>query len=113
MIENASDLTKILERIDPSWGKFGSPSTRDTLFGEDFQSSLTSKVKKDTSLSKAASDTRESKRGAQFCIRKERQRSGPFLRGPSCEVWEQAGQEPQPHQNREGEFSRGRRYFNT
>jgi len=40
MIENASDLTKILETIDPSWGKFGSPSTRDTLFGEDFQSSL-------------------------------------------------------------------------
>jgi len=52
-----------------------------------------SKVKKDTSLSNAVSVTRESKRGTQFCIRKERQRSGPFLRGPSCEVREQAGQE--------------------
>ena len=56
LIGNATELTsqmrqvKILEAVDPSWGKVASddfPSAQDTLFGEDFQSSLTKRVEQD------------------------------------------------------------------
>ena len=67
LIGNAAELTsqmrrvKILEAVDPSWGKFASndfPSAQDTLFGEDFQSSLTNRVKQDIAHSKAVSITK-------------------------------------------------------
>ena len=98
MIGNASELiyprlSKILEAVDRSWSKFGSddfPSAQDTLFGEDFQSSLTNKVEKDTALSKAVAITKRSKRGKEastFPSKKEGQRSVSFFsRGPSCQV---------------------------
>ena len=47
-----------------SWSKFGSdnfPSSRDSLFGRDFQSSVMSKVEKDTTLSRAVAITKRSK----------------------------------------------------
>ena len=59
MIVNASELvsqtrqSKILAAIDPSWSKFGEgdfPSAKDTLFGEKFQASLTTRVEKDNAL---------------------------------------------------------------
>ena len=71
MIGNASELisqtrrSKILDAIDPSWSKFGEDSyasVHNTLFGESFQSSLTTKVEKDTALSKAVSITKRSKK---------------------------------------------------
>ena len=63
MVENASEhvsqirRTKILEAIDKFWGKFGEDEYKssDTLFGKDFQSSLTNRVEKDVALSKAVS----------------------------------------------------------
>ena len=71
MLGNASELisqtrrSKILEAVDPSWGKYGSgdlPSAKDTLFGDNFQSTLTKWVEKDAAVSKAVSITKWSKR---------------------------------------------------
>ena len=57
---------KILEAVDPSWGKVASddfPSAQDILLGEDFQSSLTKRVKQDIALSKAVSITKRHQKG--------------------------------------------------
>lgn len=71
LIGNASELTsqfrraQILGVIDPSWSKFSSDffdSATDTLFGEDFQESLSKKVEKETALSKAVSIMKKNKR---------------------------------------------------
>ena len=89
MIGNSSELvsqtrrSRILETVDHSWSKFGEgefPSAKDTLFGEDFQTSLTTKVKKDTALSKAISITRKSMKQGETpsCSSKE---VTIFLRG--------------------------------
>ena len=72
LIGNVAELNsqmrrvKILEAVDPSWGKFASddfPSAQDILLGEDFQSSLTKRVEKDTALSKAVSITKCHQKG--------------------------------------------------
>ena len=71
MLGNASELvsqtrrSKVLDVIDHSWSKFGEgefPSAKETLFGEDFQASLTTKVEKDNALSKAVSITKRNKK---------------------------------------------------
>ena len=73
LVGNASELTsqirreKILTAIDPSWSKFGSEefstsNSKNTLFGEEFQSKLTSMVEKDTALAKAVSITKRHKK---------------------------------------------------
>ena len=75
---------KILEAIDPSWKKFsedGFPSAKDTLFGADFQSSLTSRVEKDTALSKAVAISKRSRRDPDPSSRKDRPKSSRFFRG--------------------------------
>ena len=57
---------KTLIAVDQSWGNFGSddfPSAHDTLFREDFQSSLIKRVEQDTALSKAASITKCHQKG--------------------------------------------------
>ena len=68
LVGNASELisqtrrAKILEQIDQSWSKYGSdsfPSSQDSLFGDEFQSTLTKKVEKDSALSKAAFITKK------------------------------------------------------
>ena len=131
MIGNASELisqtrrSKILETVDRSWSKFGSddfPSAKDTLFGEDFQSSLTSKVEKDTALSKAVAITKRSKREKEmstFSSKREGQRNATFFRGgPPAKYGGRQGKSffpysSHPYQNREGDFSRGRRFTNS
>ena len=63
LIGNASEYisqtrrAKILESIDKTWGKFGTDENEssDTLFGQEFQSSLADRVEKDVALSKAVS----------------------------------------------------------
>ena len=74
MIGNASELVsqtrqpKILDTIDHSWSKFGEgdfPSVKDTLFGEEFQASLTTKVEKDNALSKAVSITKRNNKHSE------------------------------------------------
>ena len=63
LVGNASEYIsqtrreKILEAIDQSWSKYASepvPGAQDSLFGEEFQTTLTKRVEKDTALSKAA-----------------------------------------------------------
>ena len=67
MVGNVSEMisqlrrTKILQNIETSWSKYGVEDfsgAEDTLFGEDFQTSLTDKVEKETALAKAASITK-------------------------------------------------------
>ena len=108
LVGNASERlsqvrrAKILEAIDPSWKKFSEdsfPSTKDTLFGVDFQSSLTSRVEKDTALSKAVAISKRSRRDPDPSSRKDRPKSSRvFSRGPSWKVRNQAGQEFLPVQ---------------
>ena len=69
LVGNASDLTsvfqreKILTALDLSWSRFGSEefSMKDMLFGEEFQSLLTSMVEKETALAKAVSRHKKGK----------------------------------------------------
>ena len=98
LIGNASELisqtrwSKVLEAVDLSWSKFGSddsPSAQDTLFGEEFQSSLTNKVEKDTALSKAVTITKRSKWGKHPPFLAGRAKKCPFFEGallPSTEA---------------------------
>ena len=93
LIGNASEFTsqmrrvKILEAVDQSWGKFSSdkfPSAHDTLFGEEFQSSLTKRVEQDTALSKAISLTKRHRRGKDAptsSSRQDRQKVDRFFEG--------------------------------
>ena len=110
MIGNASELvsqtrrSKILNTIDQSWSKFGEgdfPSAKDTLFGEEFQASLTTKVEKDNALSKAVSITKRNKKQSEAPSSSKKEGQQPdrfFSRWPSCQVRRQAGQELLPVQ---------------
>ena len=126
MIGNASELvsqtrrSKILETIDPSWSKFGEdpfPTAHDTLFGDAFQSSLTTRVEKDTALSKAVSITKRSKKDKDApptSTRRDKQRSGSFFRGgPPARYGGRQGKNYPPYspyssQRKEGEYSGSR-----
>lgn len=68
------------------------PTTKHTLFGGEFQSSLTSRVEMNTALSKAVLIMSKSKReeAASSVIRRERPTSSQFFKG---QVRKQAGQE--------------------
>ena len=128
MIGNASELisqtrrSKILDTIDPSWSKFGEDSyasVQDTLFGESFQSSLTTRVEKDTALSKAVSITKRSKKEKEApssSTRRDKQRNSNFFRGgPPARYGGRQGKSFFPYstytsQKREGEYSRGKQY---
>ena len=93
LIGNASEFisqlrrSKILEAIDPSWNKYGSdtfPSAKETLFGDEFQSSLTQRVEKDTALSKAISIMKKSKsaeRDTPSSSRRDRSKKDHFFQG--------------------------------
>ena len=128
LIGNASEFvsqtrrSKILESIDQSWSKFGSDEykTKDTLFGEEFQASLTGKVEKDVALSKAVSILKRSKKGreeASTSTRRDGQSSGRFFRrGPPAQYGGRQGRNtptytPRNTQFRERDSSRGRRPF--
>ena len=73
--------------IDPSWSRFGSEEfstskSKNTLFGEKFQSKLTSMVEKDTALAKAVSITKRHKKDSAH--QKGRASNCPFFfqKGP-------------------------------
>ena len=116
LISNASELTsqvrrvKILEAVDRSWGKFGSddfPSAQGTLFGEEFQSSLTRRVEQDTALSKAMSIGERHQKGRRplpIPAARIDQRSTVFSRRPSCQVRGQTGQKLLPYQRPYGKY---------
>ena len=74
---------KILEAIDPSWRKFSKdnfPSAKDTLFGSDFQSSLTARVENDTALSMVVVISRRSRTEPDFS-RQDRPKTTQFFCG--------------------------------
>ena len=81
LVGNAAELisqtrrSKILELVDPSWSKFATEISlpgSDSLFGDDFQSTLKDRVEKDASLSKAVSITKNSKREKEPTRHEER-----------------------------------------
>lgn len=91
LLGNLSELisqtrrSKILEAVDSSWGRYRTeqfPSAKDTLFGDEFQSTLTKRVEKDTALSKALSITKKSnKEEPPSSSRRAEPRKGQFFRG--------------------------------
>ena len=123
MIGNASELvsqtrrSKILNTIDQSWSKFGEgdfPSAKDTLFGEEFQASLTTKVEKDNALSKAVSITKRNKKQSEApsSSKKEGQQPDRFFRGgPPAKYGGRQGRSFFPYNShypqKRGESSRG------
>lgn len=108
LVGNASELTsqfrreKILTTIDPSWSKFGSEefsTKKNTLFGEEFQSKLTSMVEKDTALAKAVSITKRHKKEKSSLPTKK---TGPqtvrfFRKGPPGKYGDRRGKNFQPY----------------
>ncbi len=125
MLGNASELisqtrrSKILEAVDPSWGKYGSdefPSAKETLFGENFQSALTKRVEKDVALSKAVAITKKSKKEESSpSFRNREQKKGPFFRGgPPAKYGGRQGRSFFPYHsmatNRQGEFNQPRQH---
>ena len=114
LIGNASELTSqtrrahILKAIDTSWSKFGSDkfdSATDTLFGDNFQESLSKRVEKETALSKAVSITRRNKKdkdapttSGNASYRKDRQKDDQFFRrGPPAKYGGRQGKSPHPY----------------
>ena len=123
LVGNASELisrerrSSILGSIDPSWAKYGTDSylrSGKSLFGDDFKSALADKVEGDTALSKVVALTRKGKGYSQsgalppFPRRGRQHTTHFFSKGPSCWVWEQAGQNLY-HTHRE--FPYGRNAF--
>ena len=88
LVGNASEgisqtrRTKILEAIDKSWGKHGADEFKssDTLFGKEFQSSLTDRVEKDVALSKAVSIMKRSQQGKEQSGSSSRKEEQPYAR---------------------------------
>ena len=88
-----------MEQIDPSCVKFVSDEygSSAVLFGDEFQSTLEGKVKKDTALSQAVSITKRSQKTRDTggpCSRSDSKNSGQFFRRglPIYPVRGQAGQ---------------------
>ena len=91
LLGNASELisqtrhTKILEAVDPSWSRYGTdefPYASSTLFGEEFQETLSKKVVKNTALSKAVSITKRAKKDDHpSSTRRGEQKKPQFFRG--------------------------------
>ena len=124
LVGNASEYhsqsrrTKILGAIDPTWSKFGSDDfskSKDTLFGEEFQAKLTSKVEQQTALAKAASITKRYKERESYSTRKPGQKGDNFFRrSPAARYGGRQGKSFFPYKNqpprsgREGEYSQTR-----
>ena len=113
MVGNVSEMisqsrrTRILQIIETSWSKYGEedfPGAVDALFGEDFRTSLTEKVDKETTLAKAASITKRNKdlkgKTRLPVTRRKAMVIAHFSRGPCLQIQEQAGQEFFPVQLR-------------
>lgn len=125
LVGNASEFisqtrrSHILGAIAQSWCKFASDhfSVKDTLFGEEFQSKLSGKVKKETALAKAVAITKRHKEPAS---RKEGQPNGKFFRqSPAGKYGGRQGRSFFPYNlqqmqgyraNREGEYPQRKSY---
>lgn len=94
---------RILEAIEPSWGKFAKDEFKssDTLFGKDFQSSLTDKVETDVALSKAVSIMKRSQKSKEQpgpSSKREGQTYSRFFRGgPPARYGGRQGKSPYPY----------------
>ena len=108
LVGNASELTsqsrreKILTAIDPSWSKFSSEefsTKKNTLFGEEFQSKLTSMVERETALAKAVSITKRHKKERSSPPNKKTvpQTIGFFRKGPPGKYGDRRGKNFQPY----------------
>ena len=130
LIGNASEYisqtrrSRILEAIEPSWSKFAKDEFKssDTLFGKDFQSSLTDKVEKDVALSKAVSIMKRSQKSKEqptSSSKREGQTYTRFFRGgPPAKYGGRQGKSlypytPQNRHFREREPGRGRQSFHN
>ena len=130
LIGNASEFisqarrSRILECVDKSWGKYAKEDygSASTLFGEEFQATLTGKVEKDVALSKAVAIFNRNKKAKEEVHPSNRRGGhsrGRFFRwSPPARYGGRQGRNPQPYSYqsrsfREGEPGRGRRPFNN
>lgn len=130
LIGNASEFisqirrTKILEKLDTSWSKYGQEDfsdSKETLFGENFQQTLASKVEKEAVLAKAVVTSKRSKenRGKETSSSHRRDSYGrnQFFRGsPSARYGGRQGKNYQPYntnQKKESGYHQGRYFSNT
>ena len=130
LIGNASEFifqirrTKILEKLDTSWSKYGQEDfsdSKETLFGENFQQILASKVEKEAVLVKAVVTSKCSKenRGKETSSshRRDNYGSNQFFRGsPSARYGGRRGKNYQlynTNQKKESGYHQGRYFSNT
>ena len=109
LIGNASEFisqtrrARILEAIEPTWRKFAYDEfqSNDTLFGKDFQSSLTSKVETEVALSRAVSITKRSQRDKEQPSSSRKREGQTFTRffrgGPPAKYGGRQGKSPYPY----------------
>ena len=116
--------TKILEKLDTSWSKYGQEDfsdSKETLFGENFQQTLASKVEKEAVLAKVVVSSKRSKenRGKETSSnhRKDSYRRNQFFRGgPSARYGGRQGKNYQPYntnQKKESGYHQGKYFLNT
>ena len=92
-----------MSAIYPSWSKFGSEQfsmKKNMLFGEEFQSKLTSMVEKETALAKAVSITKRHKRKRALLPTRRQgpaRPSGFFRKGPPGKYGDRWGKNFQPY----------------
>ena len=105
MVGNVSEMisqsrrSRILQIIETSWFKYGEedfPGAVDALFGEDFRTSLTEKVEKETAHAKAASITKRNKdlKGKDSSTSYKKKDHGPssfFQGGPASKYGNRQG----------------------
>ena len=105
LVGNSSELisqrlrANILATIDPSWSKFGTDkyTDKEMLFGESFQSKLTSRVEKETALAKAVSITNRHKE-RDSSSRKGGQKGSKFFRqSPAIKYGDGQGRKATPY----------------
>ena len=121
LVANASEYVsqtrrmKILEAIDKSWDKFGTDEYRssDTLFGKEFQSSLTNRVEKDVALSKAVSimeRSQQDKEQPSSSSKREENHTPFFFRGgPPAKYGGRQVRNPLPYTPKSPSFGKGNR----
>ena len=112
LLGNASKLisqtrrSKILEVIDKSWGKFGTEKFQATLFGEEIQTNLPTKVEKDVALSKTVSILKRNRKGKETAGPSSHC-EGQFLRrGPPTKYGGGQGRNQSPYTSHKDTSSR-------
>ena len=130
LIGNASEFisqirrTKILEKLDAFWSKYGQEDfsdSKDTLFGENFQQTLSIKVEKEAILAKAAVASKRSKENGGKETSSSHRREGyghsQFFHGsPSAGHGSRRGKNLQPYdtsQKKGSGYHQGRYFSST